>query len=261
MSTDSRNRVALITGGTRGIGLGIARALAREGFDLSLCGIRPLEAVRAVIDELSRTGVSVQYVPADVSQAGDRERLLAATRERFGRLNLLVNNAGLAPSVRADVLEATAESFERIIGTNLRGPFFLTQAAAGWLIEQKQQSRGHAAAIVFITSVSATLASLNRGDYCISKAGLAMAAQLWAARLAELDIPVYDVRPGLIATDMTYSVRASYDSLIQSGVVAQRRWGTPDDVARVVAALARGDLAYSTGAVIPVDGGLTLPRL
>jgi NAD(P)-dependent dehydrogenase (short-subunit alcohol dehydrogenase family) len=184
-----------------------------------------------------------------------------AVRERFGRLNVLVNNAGVAPQVRADILEAGEESFERLIRINLQAPYFLTQAVARWMIVQKQADPDFSACIVFITSISATVASVNRGDYCISKAGLSMAAQLWAVRLAEFGIPVYEVRPGIIRTDMTAPVQERYDRLIAKGLTLQPRWGTPDDVGKAVAMLVRGDLPYSTGAVIVVDGGLTVPRL
>ena len=182
-------------------------------------------------------------------------------RERLGRLHVLVNNAGMAPRVRADLLEAGEDSFERLMRVNLQGPYFLTQAVARWMLEQKRADAAWTGAVVFVTSTSATMASTNRGEYCVSKAGLAMASQLWAVRLAETGIPVYEVRPGIIRTDMTAPVTEKYDRLIGEGVVPQGRWGTPEDVGRVVAALARGDAPYSTGAVIAVDGGLTIPRL
>ncbi len=257
----SEYRVALITGGTRGIGLGIARCLAREGYALALNGVRPPEAVHHVLQELREAGVSAEYFQADISQPDERTRLVQAVRERFGRLNVLVNNAGVAPQVRADILEAGEESFERLIRTNLQAPYFLTQAVARWMIEQKGGDAHFRACIVFITSISATVASPNRGDYCISKAGLSMAAQLWAVRLAEFDIPVYEVRPGIIRTDMTAPVQERYDRLIADGLTLQPRWGTPEDVGKAVAMLVRGDLTYSTGAVILVDGGLTVARL
>ena len=253
--------VALITGGTRGIGLGIARCLAQEGYALALNGVRPPDAVRAVLEELRQSGRPVEYFQADISQPEQRQQLVQAVRERFGRLNVLVNNAGVSPQVRADILEAGEESFERLIRINLQAPYFLTQAVARWMIEQKQASVDFSACIVFITSISATVASVNRGDYCISKAGLSMAAQLWAVRLAEFGIPVYEVRPGIIRTDMTAPVQERYDRLIAQGLTLQPRWGTPDDVGKAVAMLVRGDLPYSTGAVIMVDGGLTVPRL
>lgn len=253
--------VALITGGTRGIGLGIARCLAQEGYALALNGVRPPDVVADVLQELRALAVPVEYFQADISQSEQRRQLVQSVRERFGRLNVLVNNAGVAPQVRADILEASEESFERLIRTNLQAPYFLTQAIARWMIEQKRQDTDFRACIVFITSISATVASVNRGDYCISKAGLAMAAQLWAVRLAEFDIPVYEVRPGIIRTDMTAPVQERYDRLIAEGLTLQPRWGTPEDVGKAVAMLARGDLPYSTGAVIMVDGGLTVDRL
>jgi 3-oxoacyl-[acyl-carrier protein] reductase len=254
-------RVALVTGGARGIGLGISRCLAREGFDLALCGRRSEAEAAQALDELRALGATVAYVSCDLVSAPERERLVAAVRERFSRLHVLVNNAGIAPPVRADLLEASEESFERVLRTNLEGPFFLTQAVARFLIEQRRAAEGWAGGIVFVTSTSATVVSTNRGEYCVSKAGLAMAAQLWAVRLAEHGIPVYDVRPGIIRTDMTAAVAGKYDRQIADGLVPQARWGEPDDVGRVVAALARGDAPYSTGAVINVDGGLTIPRL
>ena len=254
-------RVALVTGGTRGIGLGIARALAADGFDLALCGVREEAAVAAVLAELSGAGAAARYFRADIGARADRARLVSEVREEFRRLHVLVNNAGIAPAVRADLLEAEEDSFERLLRTNLQGPYFLTQAVARWMIEQKRADGGWSGSVVNVTSTSATVVSTNRGDYCVSKAGLAMAAQLWAVRLAEFAIPVYEVRPGIIRTDMTAGVTDKYDRLIAEGVVPQGRWGTPEDVGRVVAALARGDAPYSTGAVVVVDGGLTIPRL
>jgi 3-oxoacyl-[acyl-carrier protein] reductase len=249
-------RTAIVTGGTRGIGLGIARMLAADGWRLALCGIRPREEVQPVLDELERAGTDVEYWPADVASAADRERLLDRAFERFGTVSALVNNAGRAPRVRADLLEATEESFEELIRTNLQGPYFLTQAYA-----QRLVAAGAAGSIVFVTSVSAELASSNRGDYCVSKAGLAMAVQLFALRLAAARIPVYEVRPGIIATDMTAGVREMYDRRIADGLVPEGRWGQPHDVGRVVASLLGGQIPYATGSVIHVDGGLAIPRL
>jgi 3-oxoacyl-[acyl-carrier protein] reductase len=254
-------RTALVTGGTRGIGLGVAEALCREGFDLVLGGQREAAEVEPTLAGLRRAGSDVLYVRADVGEAEGRARLLGATRERFPRLNLLVNNAGVAPRVRADILEADEESFDRLIRVNLKGAYFLTQAVARWMVEERQKDATCAAAIVNVTSISASVASPDRGDYCLSKAALAMATQLFAVRLGPLGIPVYEVRPGVIRTDMTAGVGEKYDRLIESGLLLQPRWGLPEDVGRAVAALARGDLAYSTGAVLVVDGGLTVPRL
>jgi 3-oxoacyl-[acyl-carrier protein] reductase len=256
-----QKRVALVTGGARGIGLGVARALAREKFDLAICGVRDSSAVAPALDELRQLGAEVVYVQADVSETVARGKLMEAIREKFGRLHLLVNNAGVAPKVRADILEATEESFEWVLKVNLQGPYFLTQQCAQWMIEQKKAAPDWRGCIVNISSVSATVASVNRGEYCISKAGVAMATQLWAARLAEFDIPVYEIRPGLIRTDMTAGVQAKYDQLIAGGLLPQSRWGEPEDVGKAAAMLARGDLGYSTGQVVMVDGGLTLQRL
>jgi NAD(P)-dependent dehydrogenase (short-subunit alcohol dehydrogenase family) len=210
---------------------------------------------------LRALGAEVLYVRADVADAGDREAFLGAIRERFGRLDVLVNNAGIAPKVRADILEAGEDSFDDLIRVNLKGPYFLTQKAAQWMIAQRRDDPGRAQAIINITSISATVASTNRGDYCLAKAALGMSNQLWAARLAGSGIPVYEVRPGIVKTDMTAGVTEKYDALIANGLVPQNRWGLPDDVGKAVAMLARGDLPYSTGQVILVDGGMTLPRL
>jgi NAD(P)-dependent dehydrogenase (short-subunit alcohol dehydrogenase family) len=255
-------RVALVTGGARGIGLGVSRALAREGLDLAVCGVREEAAAAGALGELRAAGAAVLYVRADVSDRAARERLVAAVRERFGRLDALVNNAGVAPAMRADILEAGEESFDRLIGINLRGPYFLTQAVARWMIEQRQKKAdGFAGCIVNVSSVSSRVASVNRGDYCLSKAAITMATKLWAARLAEYGISVYEVQPGIIATDMTAGVKEKYDRLIGEGLLLEKRWGTPEDVGKAVAALVRGDLPYATGQVLTLDGGLTLLRL
>jgi NAD(P)-dependent dehydrogenase (short-subunit alcohol dehydrogenase family) len=187
--------------------------------------------------------------------------MLAAIRQRFGRLEVLVNNAGIAPKELRDILEATEESFEQVLRTNLQGPYFLTQAVAKWMVEQKKGNAAFTGCVINVSSVSATVVSVNRGEYCISKAGAAMATQLWAARLGEFNIPVYEVRPGIIQTDMTAGVKDKYNKLLAEGLAIQRRWGTLEDVGKAVASLARGDLPYSTGQVIMVDGGLTVQRL
>ena len=181
-------------------------------------------------------------------------------RQHFGALDVLVNNAGIAPRVRADLLQESPESFDEVLQTNLRGPYFLTQRTAAWMIEQQASSPRHRA-VINVSSVSAIVASVNRGCYCISKAGVGMATQLWAVRLAEYGIHVYEVRPGIIATDMTSGVQAKYDAMIESGLLLEKRWGTPDDIGRAVGVLARGELPYATGAVLTLDGGMTVPRL
>jgi NAD(P)-dependent dehydrogenase (short-subunit alcohol dehydrogenase family) len=258
---DDSRRVALVTGGSRGIGLGIARCLGRAGFDLAINGVREPSAAEPALAELRALGVAAAYFQADVGAAGDRARLLAAVRERFDRLDVLVNNAGVAPGVRADILEASEDSFDHVLRTNLKGPHFLTQAVARWMIEERRAHRERPFSIVNVTSVSASFASTNRGEYCLSKAALAMSTRLWAVRLAEFGILVYEVRPGIVATDMTAPVKQAYDRRIADGLLPQARWGLPEDVGRAVAMLAAGHLPYSTGAVVLVDGGLTLPRL
>lgn len=258
--TPSLKRVAAVTGGGRGIGLGISTSLAKEGFDLALCGQRDEKDVES-LEGLRKLGVQVLYVKADVADARRREAFLAAVKERFGRLDVLVNNAGIAPKVRADILDAGEESFDELIKVNLRGPYFLTQKAAQWMIVQKQDDPSRIQSVINITSISATVASVNRGDYCLAKAALGMSTRLWSVRLAEFGIPVYEVRPGVIKTDMTAGVTGKYDALIANGLVPQNRWGYPEDVGKAVAMLARGDLPYSTGQVLMVDGGLTLSRL
>lgn len=258
---DNQRRAALVTGGSRGIGLGIAERLASGGFDLAINGRRDAEEIGGVLDELRGLGAEVLYCQADVASSDDRARMVDEVYGRFGRLDALVNNAGVAPSTRADLLEATEESFERLVRINLQGPYFLTQLVAKRMIDQSTLEERPRGVVVNVSSVSATVASVNRGDYCISKAGVAMATQLWAARLAEHGIWVYEVRPGVIRTDMTAGVTEKYDKLIADGLTVEPRWGTPDDVGRAVAVLARGEMPYATGNVIMVDGGLTLPRL
>jgi NAD(P)-dependent dehydrogenase (short-subunit alcohol dehydrogenase family) len=254
-------KVALITGGARGIGLGIAHAMAQLGCDLVLCGTRPATVAEETVAPLRSSGCEVLYVQANVADRSARHQLLETARERFGRINLLINNAGIGPRTRTDILNATEEDFDEVLNTNLRGPYFLTQSVAKWMVEQKQTAPDFWGCIVNISSVSAEVASVNRGEYCISKAGVAMGTKLWAARLGEFGIPVYEVRPGVIKTDMTSRVAAKYDQLLATGITIQPRWGTPEDVGRAVAALARGDFPYSSGSVFVVDGGLTVQRL
>lgn len=254
-------KTALITGGSRGIGLGIATHLANHGFDIAINGVRAESHVADVIKSLQDIGADVIYCQGDVSSTADRKKIIQKTKNHFGRLNVLVNNAGIAPKERRDVLETSEESFDEVLSINIRGNFFLTQQVANWMIEQKKTDQEFSGCIINISSISATVASVNRGEYCISKAGLSMATQLFAVRLGEFDIPVYEVRPGIISTDMTAGVKAKYDKLIEAGLTVQKRWGLPDDVGKVVATLATGNCPYSTGQVIMVDGGLTIPRL
>jgi 3-oxoacyl-[acyl-carrier protein] reductase len=257
----STKPIALVTGGSRGIGLGIAHELAKSGFEIAINGRREATDVADSIASIEKFGAKVVYCRGDVTSAEERQSILDEILDHFGRLDVLVNNAGVAPSVRADVLEADEESFDRLIQINLKGPYFLTQAAAKWMISQRKADSAFRGCIVNVSSVSATVASVNRGDYCISKAGIAMATQLWAARLAEYGIDVFEVRPGIIATDMTSGVKEKYDRLIEGGLLLNKRWGTPADVGKTIAALARGDVPYAPGQVLVIDGGLTLQRL
>lgn len=254
-------RIALVTGGTRGIGLGISKALAEKGIDLAICGVRPPEQVMPVLEQLRAAGVDAEYFQSDISDSADRKSLLALIDRRYGHLEVLINNAGVAPRERRDLLEATEESFQYVMKVNLQGPYFLTQAVANWMIRQKEEGSESDYMIINISSVSATVASTNRGEYCLSKAGIAMATKLWSVRLAEFNIPVLEIRPGLIMTDMTSGVKEKYDALIQDGMLLQPRWGVPEDVGKAVVALVCGYFPYSTGESILLDGGMTVQRL
>lgn len=248
---------ALVTGASRGIGRGIALALAGAGFDVVVNYASNLAAAEDTAGEIEKLGARAALVRADVGDAEDRARLVHEAHVAFGGIDLLVNNAGVAPAVRADLLDATEESFDRLVGINLKGPYFLTQQVARRMIEA-----GTAGKIVTISSMSAYTASVNRGDYCVTKAGLGMMTKLFAARLAEHGITVFEVRPGIIATDMTGPVQAKYDKLIlEDGITPIRRWGTPQDVGRAVVAIATDLLPFSTGQVIDVDGGFHLRTL
>lgn len=255
-------KVALVTGGGRGIGFGICEKLAADGFDLVLSGRSEASKVSDAVSTLQGMGAEVLYCSGDVSSAKDRAALLEQIRDRFGRLDVLVNNAGVAPKIRADILEATQESYEWIMKINLQGPYFLTQACANWMIAQKRADDSLEACIINIGSISATVVSPNRGDYCISKAGLGMMNSLFAARLGEFAIPVYEIRPGIIKTEMTAGVTEKYDNLIlNTELLVEKRWGMPEDIGKLAAAIARGDMPYASGQVIYVDGGLTMKRL
>ena len=264
------NPVALITGASRGIGRGIALELAKLGHDLVINYAGNVEAARKTATDCIATAkvedeaIRAEVCQADISAGADRTKLIAFTREKFGRLDLLVNNAGVAPDVRADILEANESSFDRLIAINVKGPYFLTQLAARWMIElsgYRSAAVRSQPKIVTISSVSAYTASTNRGDYCVSKAALSMLTPLFASRLAEHGIHVYEVRPGVIATDMTGAVKEKYDKLIADGLTPIQRWGTPEDVGRAVAAIASDAFPFSTGEVINVDGGFHLRRL
>lgn len=253
--------VALITGGSRGIGYGVALQLAQEGFDVVINGVRDASAVAEQIRELEKTGARALYCQANISVPEDRARMLGEINGFFGRLDVLVNNAGIAPRERKDILDATEESFSELIDTNLKGPYFLTQSVAKWMIAQKDGRPDFGGCIINISSISAVVASINRGEYCVAKAGVSMATQLFAVRLAEHNIPVYEIRPGIIHTDMTAGVTEKYDRLIEGGLTLQKRWGYPEDVAKAVLALVKGYLPYSTGQVLNVEGGMLMHRL
>lgn len=278
------NQVALITGASRGIGRGIALELAKLGFDLvvNFAGNETAarETASACVASAHAAGKSIraEICQADIGVSADRRKLIDFTRSTFGRLDLLVNNAGVAPNVRADILDAGEESFDRLMNINVKGPYFLTQLAAKWMIDQVGSRRreeadptsvkappphvgGYHPKIITISSISAYTASTNRGDYCIAKAALSMLTPLFASRLAEHGINVYEIRPGVIATDMTGPVKEKYDKLIADGLTPIQRWGTPEDVGRAVAAIAQDLLPFSTGEVLNVDGGFHLRRL
>ena len=267
------NRVALVTGASRGIGRAIAVALATAGCDVMINYVSNQAAAEDAKAEVQAAApnIRVSLCQADISTLADHEKLLNAVRDEFGRLDYLVNNAGVASNKRVDLLDATPESFDRLISINLRGPYFLSQAVARWMIEQSKtyqsgdraphSQEAYKPAIINITSVSAFAASPERGDYCVSKAGLAMMTQLYAVRLANEGVNVYEIRPGVITTDMTVNVKDKYDQMIDAGLTPIRRWGTPEDVGRAVAAIVSGGLPFSTGEVINVDGGFHITRL
>jgi 3-oxoacyl-[acyl-carrier protein] reductase len=255
----SVSQVALVTGASRGIGRGISLALAEAGHDVVVNYVRNTDAAEEVAKQVTAQGQRAHLVQADIARTDDRQRLVDETLAAFGRIDLLVNNAGVAPAKRADILDASEESFDRLISTNLKGPYFLTQLVAKTMIEQERLSDPK---IVVVSSISAYAASIDRGDYCIAKAGLTMLVQLWATRLAEHGINVYELRPGIIETDMTGPVKAKYDALIfEQDLTPIRRWGQPEDVGKAVVAIAQGLLPFSTGQVIDIDGGFHLRRL
>ncbi len=256
--------VAIVSGASRGIGRGIAVALAQLHYFVVINYSDNLEAANQCLSLVRAAGGDGVTVRADISSPVDRALLVATALGIANRIDLLVNNAGVAPSTRADVLDADETSFDRLIDINLKGPYFLTQAVARQMILQVQQQAGadlRHPQIVTISSISAYTASINRGDYCISKAGLGMLTALFAARLAKYGINVYEIRPGIIATDMTDAVKDKYDAMIEQGVWPIQRWGLPEDVGRAVASIARGDFPFSTGEVFNVDGGFHLRTL
>ena len=253
--------VALITGGSRGIGLGIAHALVKQGYRVAINGVRPANQVVEPLNQLNSKGGDAIYCQGNVGNADDRHKIIEDIKSKWGQLNLLVNNAGVAPTERKDILEGDEKSFDWLMGINLKGPYFLTKQVANWMIDQKTKNPKDSFSIINISSVSATVASVNRGDYCISKAGMSMTTKLWAARLGEFDIPVYEIQPGVIRTDMTAGVTEKYDKMIAEGLTLQKRWGQPEDLGKTVVALAEGAIPYATGQIINTDGGMTIQTL
>ncbi len=258
---NSEKPVALITGGARGIGLGIAKSLAADGYSLALNGVRPEDQIEDVRASFRDAGTEVVYCQGDVGSAEDRRSIIEEVRSKFGRLDVLINNAGITSPGRKDLLEADEESFDRVVAVNLKGPYFLTQLAARFMIEMRDSGIEAESCVVNVSSISAEFVSTNRGDYCLTKAATGMATKLWATRLAEFDIRVYEIQPGIIRSDMTSSVTEKYDRLFEEGLALEKRWGEPEDIGRAVAALVRGDIPYATGQVLYLDGGMRIPRL
>lgn len=257
-------KTALITGASRGIGRGIAVELARAGCRVAINYAGNAEAAAEALALVKAAGGDGFIVQGDVAIAADRARLVAEASSKFGRIDLLVNNAGVAPLVRADLLDAGEESFDRLFSINLKGPYFLSQLVAKQMLQQAPDAEGFRGRLVNITSISVYTASINRGDYCMVKAGLAMMTKLFADRLANDGINVYEIRPGVIATDMTGGVKEKYDKLIlrdERGITPIRRWGQPEDIGRAVRAIMEDRFPFSTGAVFDVDGGFHLHRL
>lgn len=255
------NKVALVTGGSRGIGFGIAKELAKAGFDLAINGVREEKYALENLLELRKNTNQVIYVQGNIGIEKDRKHIYSEVISHFGQVHVLVNNAGIAPRERLDILDATEEIWEEVMEINLKGPYFLTQLFARHFIAQKAVNEAFEACIINVSSISAFIASINRGEYCISKAGIAMATKLWATRLGEFDIPVYEIQPGIIKTDMTAGVVEKYDRLFEQGISLQKRWGSPEDVGKVAASMALGNMPYATGQVVIVDGGLHIQRL
>ncbi len=260
MSCTNSKKIAFITGSSRGIGYGIAQELNQEGFVTVMSGTSPSEKVAEAVQSLPFPENSL-YIQGDISNAQDRRNFLDTILSSFGRIDLLVNNAGVAPSARLDILQTTEESYDRVMGINLKSMFFLTQLFANSMIQLKTQLSDYCPRIVNISSMSSFTSSTNRGEYCISKAGISMVTMLFADKLAETGIPVFEIQPGIIATDMTSGVKEKYDKMISEGITPIRRWGTPKDIADAVSVCASGKLDFATGQVLHVDGGFHIQRL
>lgn len=261
MRIDGKGKIAVVTGSRRGIGLGIAKKLAENGYCVVLSATAEKEEVTELLNEFSADGWSADYIRCDISNTEDRKRLVDTVMKKYGRIDVFVNNAGVAPNVRLDVLETTEESFDRLMNTNLKGTFFLTQLAANAMLSVKEQIEDYSPRIINISSVSVYASSVNRGEYCISKAGISMVTTLFADRLAEAGIPVFEIRPGIILTDMTEKVKEKYSKMIADGITPIRRFGTPEDVADSVLAACSGLMDFSSGQVLNADGGFHIRRL
>jgi len=260
-ASEPKTDCALVTGGSRGIGAAICRSLAALNLGILVNYTRDKSAAESVVQEIESGGEQALACQANIAEPVDRERLLNTAMERFGRVRILVNNAGIPALERRDLLDPNPKSYEAVMAVNLLGPHFLTSSLARLMLRWIEEDSSFKPCIVFIGSISAYTTSIERPEYCISKAGLSMSCALYAHRLAPHGINVYELRPGLILTDMTRPVQSKYDELIQKGIIPQGRWGTPEDVGRAVAMLAQGCLPYSTGQVIDVDGGFHLKRL
>ncbi len=261
MSLESMNKVALVTGGSRGIGFGIATHLAKAGFDITINGVRDESDVAQALEELRAYGVKATYAQGNISWAEDRKKIIAKTIEDHGKLNVLVNNAGVAPRIRKDMLELEEDDFDYMMNIVQKGTFFLTQLAAKELIRQKKEDPSFEGMLINITSISARTASTQRVEYCMAKASLSIMSSSFAVKMADFDIPVYEVQPGLIETDMTTVVKDKYTKMAEDGLVLEKRMGKPEDIGKVVASLVTGGLPYCTGQIIVPDGGMGIWRL
>lgn len=254
-------RVALVTGSSRSIGKAVAIGLAQEGYAVAMNSRQPETAVREAVAEVKAFGRPVLYAQGDIARPEDRQAMIKQVMQEFGRIDLLVNNAGVGPKVRLDILETTEESMDFVLGVNIYGTFFLSQAVANIMLDEKREHPEWSPMIINISSISAYTSSVSRGEYCISKAGVSMITQLFADRLADDGIRVYEIRPGIIETELTAKVRDKYTPLIEGGITPIKRWGQPEDIARAVVTLSGGGLSFSTGDVLNVDGGFHLRRL
>jgi|TARA_B110000305_G_C19338106_1_gene587648 NAD(P)-dependent dehydrogenase (short-subunit alcohol dehydrogenase family) len=254
-------KTALVTGGSRGIGLGIVEQLLKNDYQVAINGVRDQKNVQPLIDSLNINGVRVVYFQGNIGNKSDRQRIVEDIQQKLGPIHVLVNNAGVAPKKRKDILEIDEDSYDFVMDINLKGTFFLSQLVAKSMIESKIHYPKDSFCIINITSISASVASISRGEYCISKAGASMLTKLFAVRMAAVGIPVYEIQPGIIRTDMTAAVQEKYEQLIKDGLTLDKRLGIPQDIGKIVSTLVHGDLPYATGQIITADGGLMIRRL